>query len=237
MKESLLRNRIKNWLIGLEINASDLNVYIESLTHRSFAREIDSKSRGNEQLEFLGDSVLSLIITSYLFRNYGYFSEGKLAKIRSKVISRRSLATIARKIGVDQQIILSDNEEFSNGRSKESIIADAFEAFIGAVYIDRGIDFIYKWFMVKFKDFIEEKIKSHKITDYKTHLQEAVQADYHKLISYNVEKSYGPDHKKVFISAANLNNKVIGRGKGRSKKESEQEAAKAALKFLYKLKI
>ena len=95
MKEGLLRNRIRNWLIGLGIDASDLKIYIESLTHRSFAREINVEYRGNEQLEFLGDSVLSFIITSYLYQNYSYYSEGNLSKIRSNIVSRRSLATIA----------------------------------------------------------------------------------------------------------------------------------------------
>ncbi len=237
MKEGLLRNRIRNWLIGLGIDALDLKIYIESLTHRSFAREINVESRGNEQLEFLGDSVLSFIITSYLYRNYGYFSEGSLAKIRSNIISRKSLAVLAREIKVDRQILLSENEEFSNGRSKESIIADAFEAFIGALYSDRGINFTYTWFLDKFEDFLEGKIKSHKITDFKSYLQEAVQADYSNLVKYAVERSEGPDHDKMFHSVAKLDNKIIGHGTGKSKKESEQEAARDALKSLYKMKI
>ena len=237
MKEGLLRNRIRNWLIGLGIDALDLKIYIKSLTHRSFAREINLEYRGNEQLEFIGDSVFSFIITSYLYKNYSYFSEGSLSKIRSNIVSRRSLAAIAREIEIDRHILLSENEEFSNGRGKESIIADAFEAFIGALYSDKGINFTYTWFLDKFENFIAVKIKSHNITDFKSFLQEAIQADYSKLVKYAVEESEGPAHNKVFFSVAKLNNKIIGHGKGKSKKESEQEAAKDALKSLYDMKI
>ncbi len=237
MEEGLLRNRTRNWLIGLGIDGSDLKIYIESLTHRSFAREINVESRGNEQLEFLGDSVLSFIVTSYLYRNYGYFSEGNLAKIRSNLISRKNLAVLARQIKIEKQVLLSENEEFSSGRNKESIIADAFEAFLGALYYDKGINFTGQWFLDKFEDFIEDMVKSHKITDYKTYLQEAVQADHSKLVKYKVEKSEGPDHDKLFHSVVILEKKTIGRGTGKSKKESEQEAAKDALKSLYDLKV
>jgi ribonuclease-3 len=233
MEEGLLRQKLKNWLIGLGIDPVDLKVYVESLTHRSFAREINVQSRGNEQLEFLGDSVLSFIITSYLYRNYGFFSEGRLAKIRSILISRRNLGGIAKNLKIDKQILLSENEEFSEGRKKESILADALEAFIGALYIDKGINFTSQWFLDRFEDLIEEITKSPKISDYKTYLQEIIQADYSKLVKYNVEKSDGPDHDKIFYSIAMINDKVIGHGSGKSKKESEQEAAKDALKSLY----
>ena len=237
MEEGLLRKKVKNWLIGLGIDPSDLKIYIESLTHRSFAREINIKSRGNEQLEFLGDSVLSFIITSYLYKNFGYFPEGRLAKIRSLLISGKNLGDIAKKIKLDRQILLSENEESSKGRGKESILADSLEAFIGALYIDKGINFASQWFLGKFEDSIEEKTDNPKISDYKTYLQEIIQADYNKLVKYNIEKSEGPDHNKIFYSMAVLDDKIIGKGSGKSKKESEQESAKNALKILYDLKI
>lgn len=237
MEEGLLRKKVKDWLIGLGIDPSDLKIYIESLTHRSFAREINIKSRGNEQLEFLGDSVLSFIITSYLYKNFGYFPEGRLAKIRALLISGKNLGDIAKKIGLDKQILLSENEESSEGRGKESILADSLEAFIGALYIDKGINFASQWFLGKFEDSIEEKTDNPKISDYKTYLQEIIQADYNKLVKYNIEKSEGPDHKKIFYSLAVLDDKIIGKGSGKSKKDSEQESAKNALKILYDLKI
>lgn len=237
MEEGLLRKKVKNWLISLGIDPSDLKIYIESLTHRSFAREINIKSRGNEQLEFLGDSVLSFIITSYLYKNFGYYPEGRLAKIRSLLISGKNLGDIAKKIRLDRQILLSENEESSKGRGKESILADSLEAFIGALYIDKGINFASQWFLGKFEDSIEEKTDNPKISDYKTYLQEIIQADYNKLVKYNIEKSEGPDHNKIFYSIAVLDGKIIGKGSGKSKKDSEQESAKNALKILYNLKI
>mgnify|MGYP001084519788 CR=1 FL=1 len=236
-EEGVLRRKIRPWLNDLGIKANDLKIFIQSLTHRSFARQINVESRGNEQLEFLGDSILSFIITSYLYKNYGYFREGKLAKIRSILVNGRTLAKISKEIGVDRQVLLSENEESCQGRKKESILADALEAFIGALYIDQGIDFTEGWVLEKYEDKIEDRIKKPKISDYKTYLQEVVQADYSKLVRYKLEKSEGPDHDKTFYSAAVLNGKVIGKGKSKSKKMSEQVAAKDALEKLYDLDV
>ena len=152
-------------------------------------------------------------------------------------MNKKTLAKISKEIGIDRQILLSENEESCQGRKKESILADAFEAFIGALYIDQGIDFTKKWVLKKYEDKIEDIIRKPKITDYKTYLQEAVQADYSKLIRYKLEKSEGPDHDKTFYSAAVLNGRVVGKGKSKSKKMSEQVAAKNALKNLYDLEL
>ena len=236
-EEGLLRNKIKNWLNSLGIDVNDLKIFIQSLTHRSFAREINIKSRGNEQLEFLGDSVLSFIVTSYLYKNYGFFSEGKLAKTRAILVNGKTLAEIGKEIKINKQILLSENEENSKGRKKESILANSFEAFIGALYIDKGINFTAQWFLERFEERIEEKIKNPKISDYKTYLQEVIQADFMKLVKYELIKSEGPPHQKIFYSIALMDGKTIGRGKGKSKKNSEQEAAKNALKLLYNFKF
>ena len=152
-------------------------------------------------------------------------------------MSRKILASIAKMIKLDKQILLSENEESSNGRYKESIIADAFEAFISAIYLDKGINFLTQWFLDKFEDIIEKNARSSKIFDYKTYLQEAVQADYGKLVNYKIEKSEGPDHKKVFYSLVLLDNKIIGQGSGQRKKDSEQAAAKNALASFYNLNV
>jgi ribonuclease III len=236
-EEGLLRNKIKNWLNNLGIDSNDLKIFIQSLTHRSFAREINIKSRGNEQLEFLGDSVLSFIVTSYLYKNYGFFSEGKLAKTRAILVNGKTLAEIGKEIKINKQILLSENEENLKGRKKESILANSFEAFIGALYIDKGINFTAQWFLERFEERIEEKIKNPKISDYKTYLQEVIQADFMKLVKYELIKSEGPPHQKIFYSIALMDSKTIGRGKGKSKKNSEQEAAKNALKLLYNFKF
>ncbi len=234
-KDGVLRTSIRRWLDSIGIETEELKIYIQGLTHRSFAREINVESRGNEQLEFLGDSVLSFIVTSYLYKNYGNYKEGKLAKARSILVDKKTLAKIAREIGIDKQILLSENEESCQGREKDSILADSFEAFIGAVYIDKGIDFTSRWLLKRFEDKIEEKILRPKITDYKTYLQEVVQADYAKLVKYKLVKSDGPDHLKQFYSISMIDDKIIGKGKGRSKKKSEQAAAKDALKNLFNI--
>lgn len=233
----VLEKKVRLWLRNLGVDASDLKIYIQSLTHRSYAHEKKIMSRGNEQLEFLGDSVLSFIITSYLYLNYGDLSEGKMAKIRSVLINRKTLFDIAREIKIDRQILLSGNEESCRGRKKISILADSVEALIGAVYIDKGIDFTFNWVLGRYKDRINEHIKTPEIIDYKTYLQEAVQADYSRLAQYKLIKSEGPDHNKSFYSVVMIDNKVAGRGRGKSKKISEQNAAKNTLKKLYNLDL
>ncbi len=233
----VLKKRVSGWLQSLGINAVDLKIYIQSLTHRSYAHEKNIRSRGNEQLEFLGDSVLSLIITSYLYKNYGDLPEGKMAKIRSVLISRKTLFDIAKDIKIDQQILLSENEESCKGRKKISILADSTEALIGAVYVDKGIDFAFNWVLGMYRERINEYIKTPEIMDYKTYLQEAVHTDYCKMIKYELIKSEGPDHNKSFYSAAMIDNKVVGKGKGKSKKNSEQDAARNTLKKLYNINL
>jgi len=235
--EGVLRSKVRGWLKSLEIDANDLKIYIQGLTHRSFARQINVQSRGNEQLEFLGDSILSFIITSYMYKKYSYFTEGKLAKIRAILVNKKTLSKIAREIKIDEQVLLSENEESCKGRNKMSILADSVEALIGAIYIDKGIDFTFDWVLGRYEERIEESVNEPEIKDYKTYLQEAIQADYSRLAKYRLVKSEGPDHNKLFYSVVMLNNKIIGRGKGKSKKESEQDAAKNTLKTLYNLSL
>lgn len=228
-EEGIFTKKILLWLFRLKIIPNDLNLYYLSLTHRSFAHQINKDSRGNEQLEFLGDSVLSFIITTYLVGKYGNYSEGKLAKIRSYLIKKSTLALYALEINLSEYVLLSENEEMCNGRKKESIIADCFEAFISAVYLDKGIDFTKKWFLDLYKPFIEESIKSPEMFDYKTKLQETIQSKGMDLVKYKLASSEGPDHDKMFHSVAMIKDEIIGIGSGKSKKESEQLAAKNAL--------
>ena len=235
--EGVLRKRVRDWLGSLGIEPEDLKVYIQALTHRSFARQINVQSRGNEQLEFLGDSVLSFVITSYLFNKYSHFPEGRLAKLRAILVNKKTLSKIAISIKISEQVLLSENEESCRGREKDSILADAMEALIGAIYIDAGIKTVSKWILQRYEERIENMINTPQISDFKTYLQEAVQADYSMLIKYKLMKSDGPDHNKVFYSVAMLNGRKIGKGKGSSKKESEQDAAKNSLISLYNLDL
>ncbi len=235
--EGVLRKGVRNWLSELEIEPENLKVYIQALTHRSFAHQINVQSRGNERLEFLGDSVLSLVITVYLFNNYSHYAEGKLTELRAILINKKTLSKIAASIKIDEQVLLSDNEEACSGRVKNSILADAVEAFIGAVYIDKGIKFTTSWIIKRYEERIDSMIKTPQISDYKTYLQEAVQADYSQLVKYKVLKSEGQPPEEVFYSAAILDGRKIGKGKGSSKKESEQLAAKNSLTSLYSLDL
>lgn len=228
-EEGLYTKKILLWLFKLKIIPNDLSLYYTSLTHRSFAHQINKRSRGNEQFEFLGDSVLSFIITTYLVKKSGHLSEGKLAKIRSFLIKKSTLAYYALQINLSEYILLSENEEQCEGRKKESILADGFEAFISAVYLDKGIDFTKKWFFELFKPFVDESIISHNIFDYKTYLQEIMQSKGKPLVRYKLASAEGPDHDKIFHSAAMINDEIIGIGTGKSKKISEQAAAKNAL--------
>ncbi|MCD4668876.1 MAG: ribonuclease III [Actinomycetia bacterium] len=235
--EGVLRKRVRGWLESLDIEPEDLRVYIQALTHRSFARQMNVHSRGNEQLEFLGDSVLSFVITSYLFNNYSHFPEGRLAKLRAILVNKKTLSKIAVKIKIDEQVLLSENEESCRGREKDSILADAVEALIGAIYIDAGTEFVSRWVLQRYEERIKNMIDAPQISDFKTYLQEAAQADYSKLVKYKLTKADGPDHNKVFYSEAMLENRRIGRGRGSSKKESEQDAAKDSLISLYNLEL
>jgi len=228
-EEGVYTKKILLWLFRLKIIPNDLNVYYLSLTHRSFAHQINKESRGNEQLEFLGDSVLSFIITTYLVEKYGNYSEGKLAKIRSFLTKESTLAYYALEINLSEYILLSENEELCGGRKKESIIADCFEAFISAVYLDKGIDFTKKWFFELFEPFIKESISNAEIFDYKTYLQEIIQSKGLPLVRYKLASTEGPDHDKLFYSVAMIGNEIIGVGSGKSKKNSEQLAAKNAI--------
>lgn len=229
--------KLRDWLQSLEIDPADIKIYIQSLTHRSYAYEKKIMSRGNEQLEFLGDSVLSFVITSYLYKNYSDLPEGKMARVRSVLISRKTLFKIAEEIRIGQQILLSENEESCDGRKKISILADGVEALIGAIYIDKGIKFTSGWIIERYRERINEQIKTPEIIDYKTYLQEAVQADYSMPVKYKLIKSEGPDHNKSFYSVVMIDDKIVGRGKGKSKKNSEQNAAKNTLRKLYNLDL
>ncbi len=233
----ILEGRVKDWLKSLGIIAGNLKVYIKSLTHRSYAHQENMNSRGNEQLEFLGDSVLSFIITSYLYEKYGNFPEGRMARIRSSLVSRKTLLDIAREIKINEQVLLSENEESCKGRKKASILADSLEALIGAIYIDKGIGDAYSWVLGRFKKKIDEHINAPGIVDYKTYLQENVQASYSKLAKYRLVKSEGPDHDKKFYSVVIIDDKIVGKGVGRSKKSSEQDAARDTLNNLYNLNL
>ena len=206
----------------------------EALTHSSYSNE--SKSKGikiecNERLEFLGDSVLSIIVSSYLFEHYRNKQEGDLTKIRASVVCEKALAKFAGEISLGDYIRLGHGEALNNGRKRASILADAFEALLAAIYVDSGESFdTVSAFLLPFivKE-IDEIKKSGVFVDYKTTLQQIVQQVEGERLEYILVKESGPDHKKVFEVEARLNSNVIGHGSAGSKREAEQLAAKEAL--------
>lgn len=202
---------------------------LEALTHSSYSNENKSYSF-NERLEFLGDSVLGIVISDYLFRNEQNLPEGELTKLRANIVCEESLSDIAKEINLGKHILLGRGEEATGGRDRISILADAFEAVIAAIYLDGGIENAKEFILDHMESIIQDSIKGRIFRDYKTHLQEVVQSKGESIISYNLAEEIGPDHNKRFVMEVNLDNKVLGRGEGKSKKEAEQSAAKQALR-------
>lgn len=199
-----------------------------ALTHSSFANQFKD-AEYNERLEFLGDAVLQLCITEYLFNNYKNKSEGELTKIRSLIVCENSLFEIAKKLKLGEYIRMSKGEELTGGRERTSIQADAVEAVIAAVYLDKGIGFVRDFILLHFQDIIKKAINNEIVLDFKTKLQEFLQKDGEVLIHYELIKYEGPPHRRKFFTNVMIDNKVMGEGCGYSKKEAEQNAAKEAL--------
>lgn len=197
-----------------------------ALTHRSVSSD-DPERQDNERLEFLGDAVLQLVITDQLYTDFPQLSEGKMAKARAAVVSRPTLAIVAKSVDLGSWLDLSPSEERSGGREKDSILADAMEAIIGAVYIDGGLDHARQVILDLWSDRIAERARTPGIKDYKTRLQERLAQNQARPV-YETEGS-GPDHERRFESEVLVEGQRLGSGVGRSKKEAEQEAAKEAL--------
>ncbi|MGN1422719.1 MAG: ribonuclease III [Oscillospiraceae bacterium] len=201
-----------------------------ALTHSSYS---GGKNNGsNERLEFLGDAVLQIAVSQYLFTNMTTVPEGGLTKLRASIVCENSLYSFAKRIDLGKYIYLGKGEEMTGGRDRRSILADAFEAVIAAIYLDGGMPEAER-FILKFVPSIEA-LKSGKVKlgDYKTILQEIIQQNPEERISYNVTEEDGENHHKLFTADVLLNGQVIGSGKGQSKKEAEQAAAREAIQLM-----
>jgi ribonuclease-3 len=204
-----------------------------ALTHSSYANEMKSeKILHNERLEFLGDSVLGIVVSDHLFSAYPELAEGELTKIRARVVCERTLGEIAKRLDLGGFMFFGRGEEATGGRERISILADALEALIAAIYLDGGIEPARTFILDRFDSKIEDATKGRVFIDFKTHLQEIVQVEKNQVLAYEVIREEGPDHSKIFHTRVSLNGKEIGIGKGRSKKESEQEAAKVGIETL-----
>jgi len=225
-------DNLKNFLKINQIKYNKLDDYYQAFTHSSYVNEHRHlKVKDNERLEFLGDAVLELTVSHYLFSIKPALSEGEMTKIRAQLVCEASLEAYARNLGIGKLMLLGRGEELSGGRERPTVLADAFEAFLGAMYLDVGMnpvhDFIHN---IIHQAYQNGEIKQ--IFDYKSTLQELVQADSKKAIEYRIISETGPAHNRSFESAVLLDNIVLGRGMGKTKKEAEQKAAKSAIEIL-----
>lgn len=202
-----------------------------ALTHSSYANESKKNISSNERLEFLGDSVLSLVVSDYLYKHYSHLAEGELTKLRASLVCEKSLSEFAKAINLGGYLLLGKGEQITGGASRPSILADAFEAVIAAIYLDGGIEAAGKFIM----RFVEPTIASHKpkaFRDYKTALQEIIQQNPEEKLDYILVGESGPDHDKRFTVEVHINSNVIGKGNGKTKKDAEQHAAREALELM-----
>ncbi len=222
--------------VGLKFK--NLSLLELAFHHSSFSNENSNFSPNNERLEFLGDSVLGLIVSSFIYRSYPEKKEGDLAKIKSVAVSEDSLATIAARLEVNKLLILGKGEEMSGGRNKKAILADAMEAVIGAVYLDAGLKCAQKFVLSLLSEYIGELEQNKIVNDYKTALQEIFYKKFKKFPHYELKKVSGPEHEKVFWFSITVNKdkeeKKYGPCSGKTKKEAEQAVAKLVYEDLTK---
>ena len=221
--------KLKEFQEALGVEFTNLSYLKKALTHSSFANQFKD-TEYNERLEFLGDSVLQLCITEYLFKNYVDKAEGELTKIRSLIVCENSLFEIAKGLNLGNYIRMSKGEELTGGRNRTSIQADAVEAVLAAIYLDKGLEFTREFILDRFSDIVEKAIENKIILDFKTKLQEHLQKNGEVNITYELVKFEGPPHRRKFFTKVLINGECMGEGEGFSKKEAEQASAKQALK-------
>jgi ribonuclease-3 len=229
----MMSQSLRDFQEKLGYRFNDIDYLRRALTHSSYANENKKdKIKNNERLEFLGDSVLGLVVSEYLYSHFPNLAEGQLTKVRARIVCESSLGEAAVKLGIGHYMFFGRGEEMTGGRDRTSILSDAFEALIAAMYLDGGIDAVRKFVLTHMDTIIIDAIEGKLFIDYKTRLQEVIQIKKGNRIKYEIFKEEGPDHSKEFYTHVKLNEEIIGVGKGRSKKESEQAAAKEGLKRL-----
>jgi ribonuclease-3 len=218
----------------LGLTGGDDSLLQLALTHSSYPCEHRlAPGDDNQRLEFLGDAVLELLISDYLYRTYPHYTEGELTKLRAAVVCEPALASVAREIGLGGYLLMGRGEERSGGRTRPSILADALEALLGAVYLDRGLAEAQRLVREFFVPLINQVIEGRRVeADYKTRLQETLQQRSASPLTYTILKEEGPDHDKTFTAAVIYRGRILGSGTGHSKKLAEQQAAKCALSHL-----
>lgn len=235
MKKQRKMNNYEEIEKKLGIVFKDKTLLDVALTHRSYLNEHKEASlQNNERIEFLGDAVLELIISSYLFKSYPNKPEGELTNIRAAVVRTESLAEESRNLGIGEYLRMSKGEKESGGRDKDYLLANTFEAVLGAIYQDQGIDVCKDYLERTLLKKVDRIVENNLFIDPKTQAQEIIQAQFKVTPIYEVIKQEGPDHDKKFTVALKINNKEIAVGTGSSKQKAEEEAAKATVELLNK---
>jgi len=235
-KSGVLPEKVRNQfeLLQHELNITFINknLLYQAFTHSSYVNEHRRKLfTDNERLEFLGDAVLELSVSKYLFEKYPNMSEGELTKLRASIVCEPSLVIFANELGFGRFVLLGKGEELTGGRERPALLADVFESFVGALYLDQDLQTVVSFLERVVFPKVEIGAFSH-VMDFKSQLQEHVQRDGSGLIEYKVLQEKGPAHNREFISQVSLNGEEVGVGTGRSKKEAEQHAAQMALEKL-----
>ena len=218
----------------IEVTFKDKNLLQTAFVHRSYLNEAHAVRVSNERLEFLGDAVLSFLTSHFLYAQYTEFPEGTLTNIRSSLVKTGSLAQVSKTLGLGELLMLSHGEEASGGRNNQSLLADCFEALLGAIYLDQGIETARRFLTANLFPNAAEIVEKKAYIDYKSLLQEIVQQESRISPTYQVTKSEGPDHAKTFWMEARVGSTILGSGMGRSKQEAEQAAAADALEKMGK---
>ena len=221
---------------SLSLKFKNQNLLLTALTHRSFLNEDKKAKISNERLEFLGDSVLSILVSTELYNRFESFPEGKLTSLRSLLVKTKTLADLAHKLDLGSYLLMSKGEEKSGGRDNPSLLADTFEAVLGAIYLDAGIKTANDFLTKHLFPMITEVEQNSVLTDYKSALQEETQERSKQSPTYKVLTETGPDHEKTFTVGVYLTSELLASGQGRSKQEAEQNAAKLALGALKMVK-
>lgn len=224
---------LEKFLQVMEIPYHDIEIFKQAFTHTSYANENKLKNHDYERLEFLGDAVLQYHVSRYLFDLYPIMPEGRLTKLRSKLVREESLARFARELDLGAYIYLGAGEINNGGRDRDSVLADIFEAFMGAICHDCGMKYVDMMLKKTIYRHIND-VNYDDITDFKTKLQELIQADQRKTVTYELLSATGPSNNPVFEMAVKMDDMILGTGIGSSKKRAEQQAAKDALNKLAK---
>jgi len=222
-------NKLNELQNNLQYHFKNINLLKTAFSHTSYAHEKSTNTKSNERLEFLGDTILNLIISEKIYMHKPEISEGNMSKIRSTIICEDTLYQVALKLQYNNFIMLGIGEERLGGRNKASILADAFEAVIAAIYLDGGFDEAKSFVLRNLGEITEDAVGKLGEKDHKTKLQEILQKDNTERISYEIIEEKGPAHKREYVAIVKLGSKVLGQGNGTSKKEAEQNAANVAL--------